>query len=207
MLTLYGHAASSNVRKVLWTCHELGLDRLHKDFNGATLLSTFPHYRAINPNGMVPAIDDGGFVLWESNAIIRYLATKHRRHDLLPEDPEKRAVIEQWMDWQASDFNNAWHTAFAGLVRKTVPSPSPAQIETSRQAWIVKMNVLEARLTDTGGHVAGSGFTLADIPIGIAVNRWFMTPIERPQLPQVEAYYDRLSDREGYRLYGRNGLP
>jgi glutathione S-transferase len=69
------------------------------------------------------------------------------------------------------------------------------------------MNVLEARLTDTGGHVATPGFTLADIPIGIAVNRWFMTPIERPQLPQVEAYYDRLSDREGYRLYGRNGLP
>src|SRR5258708_6617276 len=134
MLTVYGHAASSNVRKVLWTCHELGLDRLHKDLNGATLLADFPGYGAINPNGMVPAIDDDGFVLWESNAIIRYLATKHRRHDLLPEEPQKRALIEQWMDWQAGDFNNAWRDAFNGLVRKSVPSPSPAQIETSRQA-------------------------------------------------------------------------
>ena len=207
MLTVYGHSASSNVRKVLWLCHEIGLGCQHVDATGAELVANTPGFLSINPNGMVPAIEDNGFVLWESNTILRYLAAKHRRQDLLPEDAQDRARVEQWMDWQGSDFLNAWRNAFDGLVRKKPAAADPEVIEASRQAWIGKMAVLESQLAATGGYVAGRSFTLADIPIGIAVNRWFVTPIDRPGFVHVEAYYERLSGREGYRLYGRNGLP
>ncbi len=207
MLTIYGHAASSNVRKVLWTCHELGLAYRHCDATGASLTTTLHGYLAINPNGMVPAIDDDGFTLWESNVILRYLVAKQRRHDLLPENIAARAIVEQWMDWQVSDLVNASRHAFEGLTGKTATPPDRALIRASRNDWIIKMIVLEHQLAATGGHVASGAFTLADIPIGIAVNRWFMTPIERPALPQVQAYFDRLTEREGYRLFGRNGMP
>src|SRR5271166_3535306 len=207
MLTIYGHSASSNVRKVLWTCHELGVSHSHRDATGAELMAHSRDFLVINPNGMVPSIDDGGFLLWESNTIIRYLAGKAARYDLLPQGVRERALVEQWMDWQSTDFLNAWRNAFDGLVKKKPEASDPAVIESSRQAWIVKMEILDAQLGKTGGHITGPAFTLADIPIGIAVNCWFTTPIERPDFPNVQAYYDRLTEREGYRLYGRNGLP
>ncbi len=206
MLTIYGHSSSSNVRKVLWTCRELGRPFRHVDAQGSDLLASDPGFRRLNPNGQVPVIEDGGFVLWESNTIVRYLAAQRRRFDLLPEASPARALVEQWMDWQATDLYLAYREIFYGLVRSP-GSVSAARIEICRQAWIEKMAILDERLRGTGSYVAGAEFTLADIPIGIAVNRWFMTPIERPSFEYVKAYYDRLSMREGYRLYGRNGTP
>ncbi len=207
MLRILGRDNSINVRKVLWLCEELGQTYAREDWGQGYRSTDDPEFRALNPVGMIPVVVDGEVVLWESNVILRYLAAKHGRTDLLPEDPAARARVEIWMDWQASDFSNALRGAFHGLVRKNPDYADPAAIEASRQAWIRMMEVLEGQLKKTGGHVAGPDFTLADIPIGLTVNRWFMTPIERPDLPEVAAYYDVLNERPAYRAHGRNGVP
>src|SRR5688572_7687403 len=119
-LKILGRKSSINVRKVLWTCAELDLHFEHVEKDQALL--------ARNPNAQVPVIQDGDFVLWESNAICRYLAGKQPRHTLLPEDPEARALVEQWMDWQATDLNESWRYAFLGLVRKSPKHADPALI-------------------------------------------------------------------------------
>jgi glutathione S-transferase len=174
--------------------------------NGRELNAHDPGFIKLNPNGQVPIIVDEDFVLWESNTIIRYLTARYQRFDLLPKEPRARALVEQWMDWQATDLYLSYREVFYGLVRSP-GSVNAERIETSVAVWIDNMRVLNDRLSETCGYVAGATFTLADIPIGIAVNRWFMMPIERPEFAHVSVYYDRLSDREGYRRYGRNGLP
>jgi glutathione S-transferase len=156
---------------------------------------------------MVPVIVDGDAVLWESNTICRYLASKHGRDDLLPRDALARARVEQWMDWQVSDLNNAWRYAFMSRVRHSPAHQDAQAVEASTIAWNGHMRILEGQLEKTGGFGAGPVFTLADIGLGLSVNRWFMTPIERPALPRVQAYYDRLTERAGFLRHGRNGTP
>ena len=207
MLRILGRDNSINVRKVLWLCEELGQAYAREDWGQGYRGTEDPEFRGLNHVGMIPVLVDGEVVLWESNVILRYLAAKHGRTDLLPEDPAARARVEVWMDWQASDFSNALRGAFHGLVRRNPDYADPAVIEASRRAWIRMMEVLEGQLKKTGGHVASLDFTLADIPIGLTVNRWYMTPIERPDLPEVAAYYDRLNERPAYRAHGRNGVP
>ena len=105
MLTIHGYAGSINVRKVLWTCVELGLPFRRVDWGGGTRPVTDPAFQALNPVGMIPVLEDAGRLFWESNSIVRYLATREGRHDLLPAAPAERAQVEKWMDWQASDLN------------------------------------------------------------------------------------------------------
>jgi glutathione S-transferase len=105
MVRVYGYCASINVRKVLWACAELGIEVVREDWGGSGRSTSAPVFRALNPAGLVPVIDDGGVIVWESNAIIRYLAASRDRIDLLPADPAARARVEMWMDWQGSDFN------------------------------------------------------------------------------------------------------
>lgn len=195
MLRVLGKATSINVRKVLWTCDEIGLPFERADA-GVELDA--------NPNGLVPVIVDGDFILWESNTIIRYLADSYGQW-LLPREPRKRAPIEKWIDWQATEFNTAWRYAFMALVRRHPDYRDPHQIDASRKAWTTMVGILEAQLSHTGGFVAGPAFTLADIPIGLSVNRWFATPMERPSFPAVAAYYERLGLRQAFMKYGRNG--
>ena len=142
---------------------------------------------AKNPNGLVPVIVDDDFVLWESNSIIRYLANKYVAQTLLPPSPRARAEVDRWIDWQATEFNNAWRYAFSALVRKDPAFNDPGQIEASRSQWTKMVAILDSQLAGTGGYVAGNSFTLADIPIGLSVNRWFLTPIDRPRFANVEA--------------------
>jgi glutathione S-transferase len=156
---------------------------------------------------LVPVLVDGDAVLWESNTICRYLAGQAGREDLLPRDPLPRARVEQWMDWQLGDLNNAWRYAFMALVRHSPAHQDVRAIAASADAWNRHMAILESQLERTGAFVAGARFTLADIGIGLSANRWFMTPIERPTLPHVQAYCDRLAERPGFRLHGRNGMP
>jgi glutathione S-transferase len=156
---------------------------------------------------MVPVIVDQDAVLWESNTICRYLAGKHGRDDLLPREPLARARVEQWMDWQGGDLNNAWRYAFLSLVRHSPAHQDAAAVEASAAAWNRHMTLLERQLEQAGDFAAGATFTLADIGLGLSVNRWFMTPIARPDLPHVQAYYDRLATRAGFRQHGRNGTP
>lgn len=195
MLRVLGKASSINVRKVLWTCEEIGLPFERAD-DGSELRA--------NPNGLVPVIVDGDFVLWESNTIIRYLANRHGPA-LFPAEPRTRAGIEKWIDWQATEFNTAWRYAFMALARRHPAFDDPRQIAASHADWSRMLAILDAQLATTGAFVAGDAFTLADIPIGLSVNRWFMTPMERPAFANVAAYYERLSGRPAFLKYGRNG--
>ena len=196
-LRIIGKASSINVRKVLWACEELGLAYERSD-DGPE--------RARNPNGLMPVIVDSDFVLWESNTILRYLAGRHGASALLPSEPRARAEVEKWIDWQATEFNSAWRYAFMALARKNPAFADERQIDASSKDWTRMVAILDARLTETRAFVAGPAFTLADIPIGLSVNRWFMTPMQRPSFPAVDAYYERLSARPAFKKHGRNGI-
>lgn len=210
MLKIHGHPNSINVRKVLWLCAELDIAYEREDWGGSGQFRSLdePAFRALTPVGMIPVIQDGGTVVWESNTILRYLASKAGRDDLLPRDPAGRAKIESWMDWQVSDFNNSWRACFQGLVRRNPAFGSDA-IVASLQQFNAMVGLVEIQLAKTGGHIVGAEFTLADIPIGLSVHRWYSVPMEdvRPSYPHVAVYYDRLNERPGYRTYGRNGMP
>ncbi|MDC8784955.1 glutathione S-transferase family protein [Roseateles koreensis] len=208
MLKILGKAASINVRKVLWTCAELGLDFEREDWGAGFADTAQPQFLALNPNAMVPVLIDGDFVLWESNAICRYLATREGSTPLLPVEPRPRALVEQWMDWQAGEFNNAWRYAFMGLVRQSVAHQDPVQLAASVAAWHRHAAILARQLETTGDYVTGPQFTLADVVLGLSVHRWVQAPLpERPALPALNAYYARLSERAGFMVHGRNGPP
>jgi glutathione S-transferase len=207
MLRILGKPTSINVRKVLWLCEELALPPTLEPWGAGLRDTQEPEFLALNPNALVPVLVDGDAVLWESNTICRYLAGKAVRDDLLPREPLARARVEQWMDWQAGELNNAWRYAFMSLVRHSAAHADAQAVAASAAAWNRHMGILERQLERVGDFVAGDAFTLADIGIGLSVNRWFMTPIERPALPRVQAYYDRLATRPAYRLHGRNGTP
>ncbi len=207
MLRILGKPASINVRKVLWLCEELALAYELEPWGAGHRDTGVPEFTALNPNALVPVLVDGDAVLWESNTICRYLAGKHGREDLLPRDPLARARVEQWMDWQAGELNNAWRYAFMNLVRHSAAHQDPHDLAASAAAWNRHMAILDHQLEKTGEFAAGATFTLADIGLGLSVNRWFMTPIERPALPNVKAYYDRLATRPAFLQHGRNGTP
>jgi glutathione S-transferase len=207
MLRVLGKAGSINVRKVLWLCDELGLDVEREDWGTGFRPTDDPAFLRLNPNGLVPVLIDDDFVLWESNAICRYLAARTGRTDLLPADARARALVEQWMDWQVAELNVAWRPAFMARVRQSPAHADPAAVDASIAAWNAHMRRLDAQLSRTGAYVVGDAFTLADVVLGLSTHRWFMTPIERPDLPAVSAYYERLDERPGFRRHGRNGIP
>ena len=206
-LKILGRTSSINVRKVLWTCQELGIDYVREDWGIGFKPTQSPDFLALNPNAQVPVLIDDHGVLWESNTICRYLVGLYQRHDLLPVEPALRARVEQWMDWQATELNTAWRQAFMGLVRKSPAFADPALIDASVAAWNRHMALLDEQLRGTGTFVTGASFTLADVALGLATHRWFMTPMPRPDLPAVRAYYERLTERAAFRAHGRNGLP
>jgi glutathione S-transferase len=150
-------------------------------------------------------IVDRDFVPWESNTICRYQAHEAGRADLPPATAKERASVEQWMDWQATSLNPAWRGAFHGLIGHD-PTVDAA-VAASTEGRSAQMAILEARLRDTGAFAVGDTFSLADIVLGLSVHRWFATPIARPHPPAVAAYYERLSERPGFRAHGRNGTP
>lgn len=192
-LRILGRVTSINVRKVLWTCAELDLpfERVDSD----------PELLAHNPNAMVPVIRDGGFVLWESNAICRYLAGKQPQHRLLPEDAQSRALVEQWMDWQATDLNASWRYAFLALVRKNSDYQDAQLIAAGVAGWNRHMQMLDDHFARGGQFVTGELFTLADVVLGLSTHRWLMSPIERPHLDALHGYYQRLSVRPAFRAH------
>lgn len=209
MLKIYGRANSINVRKVLWAADEIGIPYSREDWGRGFQPLTNPAFLAINALALIPAIEDDGFVLSESNTIIRYLAAKHGRTDLLPSDPKGRAEVERWMDWQLADLSNAWRGSFLALIAKAPMPGGDEVIQASLKNWPQKMGMIEDQLKKTGGYIARSNFTLADIPIGLTVHRWFASdlPIERPDLPATTDYYERLSERPPFMAHGRNGTP
>jgi glutathione S-transferase len=207
MLQILGRSTSINVRKVLWLCAELSLPYEQAFWGSGFKPTQTAEFLALNPNALVPVIRDGDFVLWESNTICRYLAGKHGRTDLLPQEPAARARVEQWMDWMATELNSSWRYAFLALVRKAPGYTDTGSIEASTASWNRHMAMLDGQLQRTGAYAAGAGFTLADIVLGLATHRWLSTPMARADLPAVQAYYERLNERPAFVQHARNGGP
>jgi glutathione S-transferase len=198
-LKVLGRASSINVRKVLWTCAELDLPFEHVESD--------PDLLARNPNGMVPVIQDGDFVLWESNAICRYLAGKQPRATLLPQDARQRAQVEQWMDWMATELNASWRYAFLALVRQNPEYTQAREIATSIASWNRHMRMLDEHFAHGGQFITGEFFTLADVVLGLATHRWLLSPIDRPHLDALHGYYQRLSVRPAFRAQVDMNVP
>jgi len=198
MLVIWGRNNSVNVQKALWCCEEMGVPYKRIDAGGAFGVVNTAEYRRLNPNGLVPTIDDDGFVLWESNAIVRYLAAKHGHDGLSPSDPHRRALADQWMDWQVSLFWPTIRTLFMGLVRTPEAERDHKAIENSRVKTAEVLGSLESHLASRA-FVAGDTLTIGDIPMGCSIWRWMALPIERPRLPNVERWFGALTHRPAYK--------
>jgi glutathione S-transferase len=207
MLRILGRASSINVRKVLWACEELQIPFEREDWGSGFKSTQSAEFLALNPCAMVPVIQDGDFTLWESNTIIRYLAAQYDGAQLYPAEAKARARVDQWIDWQASELNRSWSYAFMSLVRHSPDYQDKSALDDGIKQWSKSMGILDQQLKKTGAYVSGEAFSLADIPIGLSVNRWFETPLAHPEYEAVNAYYERLTQREGFRLHGRNGTP
>jgi len=200
MLKLWGRINSINVQKVLWTLAELNVAYERTDAGLQFGVVNEPFYRRMNPNGRVPTIEDDGFVLWESNTIVRYLSAKHGAGTLWSNDPRQRADADRWMDWTTSTVAPALTPVFWGLIRTPPEKRNMASIEAEAEKVGQAFQALEQNL-EGRDHVAGKSFTMGDIPLGTFVHRWYALAVKRPKLPRVEAYYERLQERAPYKKH------
>ena len=198
MLKILGRDTSSNVMKVLWASAELGVDFERDDIGGKHGGNDTAEFRSLNPNGLVPVIVDDDFVNWESNSCVRYLAAKHDYGGLYPEDIQVRAVAERWMDWQVTTVSPAMIPVFRGMIRTRAEDRDMDAIETGRASLSAKMAIINDELADRS-FLTGDDFNMGDIPLGIAVWRWFNMPIEREDYPHLKRWCDALCERPGYR--------
>jgi len=197
-ITLWGRSNSGNVQKVVWALEELELDYEHVQLGGKFGGLKDPDYLELNPNGLVPTLRDGELVMWESNAIVRYLCAQYASGLLFPVDPAERAIVDQWADWCASTFQPAWIGVFGLMVRVPPSKRDPALLAAKLADANAAFTLLNARL----GHspwLGGDGMTYADIIAGVSLYRWFTLDIERIALPHVEAWYERLQRRPAFK--------
>ena len=197
MLKIWGRTNSVNVKKALWCAEELGLRYQRVDAGLKFGVVDTPEYRRMNPNGLVPTLEDDDFVLWESHAIVRYLAAKHGAGGLWPAGLRQRADADRWMDW-AFTFQAAFRPVFWGLIRTPPEQRDAAAIEDGRLKSGKLLDILDAALA-TRGYVAGDALTMGDIPIGCHVQLWMRLPIDRPRHAHLESWFARLLERPAYR--------
>ncbi len=200
MLTIHGRANSINVQKALWAAEECGLAYARTDVGGAFGGNDQDWYRAMNPNGVVPTIVDDGYVLWESNAIVRYLAARYSAGGLWPAEPQARGEADRWMDWQQTTVQVGMTPLFWGLIRTAEDKRDLAAIERARVATAAVWQRLDAHLAGRD-YVGGDAFTMGDIPAGAMAYRWLNLPFRRddlPAMPHLQAWYERLAARPGY---------
>lgn len=199
MLKIWGRKNSSNVRKALWCAEELGLSYQSIDAGGAFGLLDTPQYRAMNPNGRIPLIEDDGFVLWESNTIVRYLAARHgARTSWYPVDLQARANAEKWMDWTTSTLAEPFKVVFWGVLRTPADQQNWTTINAGIQTCVDVLRTVDQALAEQP-YLSGSEIGMGDIPLGSFIYAWFEMPIERPPMPNLEAWYHRLTQRPAYR--------
>ncbi|MEC8872058.1 MAG: glutathione S-transferase family protein [Pseudomonadota bacterium] len=198
MLKILGRNNSSNVQKVLWALGELGLEYTRDDIGGPFGGNRETNYLIMNPNGLVPTLIDGDTVLWESNVIVRYLARKYAPNSLLPDSLTDLARAEQWMDWQQTVVAPAHFPVFWGLIRTAPEDRDLDAINNGRDRFEQVMTILDHHLSDSA-FVGGENLSMADIPVGIMVYRWFTLDIERMELPSLHRWYQRLADRPAYK--------
>ncbi|WP_152224442.1 glutathione S-transferase [Pseudomonas sp. SCB32] len=197
MLRIWGRKNSSNVRKALWCAEEAGLAYERIDAGGAFGLVNDAPYRELNPNGVVPTLDDDGFILWESNSIVRYLAARYAPN-LYPQDLQARASAEKWMDWTTSTFAGPFRTLFWGTLRTPPAQRDPVAIQAALDACTRLLEIPGQTLAKQP-YLSGEQLGIGDIPLGSFIYAWFEMPIQRPPQPHLEAWYARLKARQAYR--------
>ena len=195
MLKIWGRMSSINVKKVVWTAQELGLDFQRTEAGGLFGVVTTPDYMALNPNSLVPVIEDDDYVLWESNVIVRYLAAKHAPGQLYPTDLRERFDAERWMDWQQTTLNPASRPGFWQLIRTPPEQRNAALMAESNAAVEALMFTLDMHLANRA-FIVGERFTVADIPLACEVHRWFGLPQPRQSRPHIERWYESLRARQ-----------
>ena len=198
MLRIWGRTNSINVMKVLWCCEELELEYERTDAGMQFGIVDEPSFLAMNPNGRIPVIEDNNLILWESNAIVRYLAEKYGAGSLYPGQLAQRAQAGQWMDWQQTTLSPPLTTVFWALVREVPAQPNPAQLSATIESLDRLWSIVDQQLSEKD-YIIGAQFSMADIPLGAAAWRWFSLAIERPSVPNVEAWHERLKLRTGFK--------
>jgi len=199
-LTLWGHARSINVQKVLWGLDELGLEYERVEVGGKFGRNKEPEYLALNPNGLIPTLVDGGEPLWESNAILRYLFSRYGKAPLQPEGALERARADAFTEWYTSTLWPNVRPLLVQLVRTAEEQRDRRLIESHLEQSLLALTLLERELAKRS-YLAGESFTFGDIPVGSALQRWFNLPLERPRQPALEAYYARLSERPAFKRW------
>jgi glutathione S-transferase len=200
MLKIWGRANSINVQKAMWAVGESGVAHQRIDAGGQFGGLQTPEFRAMNPNMRIPVIDDEGTIVWESHAIVRYVAAKYGKGTLWAEDPAERAKADMWIEWTQCDLQNAFMGVFAGYWRTP---ENQRNMNMVRNAWMRTNTLLQLLDQHLAGKkfITGESFTMGDIPPGAQLFRYYemQIPLERPKLPNVEAWYARLKDRPAYR--------
>jgi glutathione S-transferase len=201
MLEILGRATSSNVQKVVWLCEELDITYERTDIGGPFGGNRAAEYLTLNPNGIVPTIDDNGFVLWESNSIVRYLAEKHGKGTAFwPESLQSRASSNRWMDWALSILGPRHVPVFQGLIRTVEADRNHEQIETSRDLWSAANTVLETWLADHE-YLSGETFSIGDIPASPFTYRWFNLNIKREEFPNLKRWHTSVAARPAFKKH------
>lgn len=199
MIKIWGRKTSSNVQKAMFAVGELGLAHERIDVGGSFGKNREPAYLAMNPNGLVPTLEEeDGFLLWESNSIIRYLAAKHGAGTLMPENLHRRALASQWMDWQLTVFGPAMTPVFWGLVRTPPAARDDKAIADGKVKAIAAVKILDTQFANNA-YAAGDAFSMGDIPIAIMSYRFCALVTERPALPNFERWYAAIAARKAFR--------
>jgi glutathione S-transferase len=198
MLKIWGRRNSINVQKVLWCCGELGLPYERVDAGMQFGVNDTPEYRAMNPNGLIPTIEDEGLVLWESHAIVRYLARRHGMGSLFPADEKVAADADRWMEWYSTTLWPAMRPVFWNLVRIPPEKRNLAEVSDNRAKLLDYFGIVDRELARKA-YMAGTSFSMGDIPLGVTAFRWFNLPLERPAMANLERWYGRLCERPAFR--------
>jgi len=211
MLRIWGRRSAFNVQKAMWTIGELELEHEHVNAGGDVGGLDEPAFRAMNPHGRIPVIEDDGLVVWESNSIIRYLGAKYGHGRLWDPDPAIRSLADRWLDWGLATAQRDFLDLFWGYYRTPEADRDPAFVTERFKRCADNLRLVDAHLASRA-YLAGDDFTMADIPTGTTLYRYFEMDIERPEVPNVEAWYARLRARPAYQehvmlpfddLYGR----
>ena len=194
-MMIYGRANSSNVRKVLWLAEELGLPYDRRDYGRGYAPVNTPEFKSLNPNAKIPVMDEDGFILWESHAILRYLAATHGP-EWYPDNLRERAIVDQWLDWMVIELQEPVRKLFFAF--HVQPGSNPEQVPQAEAEAARAVSILEGQLQKTGAYIAGPQPTIADCAIGMMVHRWYYFDIDRPVMSAVADYYERLKARPAY---------
>jgi glutathione S-transferase len=200
VIKIWGRNTSSNVQKAMWAIGELKLPHQRIDIGGPFGMNKEPKYLAMNPNGLVPTLEEeDGFLLWESNSVVRYLAARHDKDGALePKDLRERANASKWMDWQLSVAGPAIFNAFWGLIRTPPEKRDMAAIEESKKKTTAAMQIMDAQLGKTR-FMAGDRFSYGDIPVGIMCYRYRALVPERPATPNLDRWFDTIAGRQAFK--------